>query len=283
GAGSDLAALTTRADADGDGWVVTGHKVWTSFAHIARFGILLARSDPDAPRHRAISYFVCPMDAPGVSVHPLVDMTGEHAFNEVYLDEVRLPGDHLVGSPGQGWELAKVTLGNERVSLSGEGVLWGRGPTADDLLAEVRASGGAPDPVLRDRLVSVFCESEILKILRRRTLSAVLAGRAPGPEASVRKAISDRHGQRVMDLGRDLAGPWGTLGGTGVGRDAEGRPAGPATAWPASTWAEGFLYSPALTIGGGTAEVQRDIVAERVLGLPRGVQRPGGTNGPASA
>ncbi len=249
-AGSDLASLTTTAERRGGDWVVSGQKVWTSFAHVASHGILLARTDPGVPAHRGISYFVCPMDAPGVEVRPLVDMTGAHAFNQVSLDEVRIPADHLVGAEGGGWSLARVTLGNERVSLSGEGALWGNGPTAQDLVAAARAGGGVRDPVLRRRLVDAWCEGEVLRCLRLRTVQARLEGRPPGPEASVRKALSDAHGQRLMALGRDLAGPAGTV--------ADG-----------SAWAGGFLYSPALTIGGGTAEVQRNIIAERVLGLPR--------------
>jgi alkylation response protein AidB-like acyl-CoA dehydrogenase len=231
------------------------------------------------------------MDAPGIEIRPLIDMTGEHAFNEVFFDDVRIPADHLIGAEHGGWGLAKVTLGNERVSLSGEGALWGMGPTADDLVELIRRAGGAPDPVLRDRLVSVWTESQILRVLRLRTVSAVLAGKVPGPEASVRKAIADAHGQHVMNIARDLAGPLGMLAATGpvggwaseggergvspdaggasgtgtgtVPRDASGRPTGD------TTWSRGFLYSPALTVGGGTAEVQRNIVAEKVLGLPR--------------
>ena len=260
GAGSDLASLTTRAERDGDHWVVNGQKVWTSYAHVARWGILLARTDPGATKHRGISYFVCPMDAPGVEIRPLIDMTGEHAFNEVFLTDVRLPADHLVGPEHGGWELAKVTLGNERVSLSGEGALWGMGPTADDLVEVVRAAGGAPDAVRRDALVSVWMESQILRVLRLRTVSAVLAGRAPGPEASVRKAIADAHGQHVMGVARDLAGAHAMLAGSG-----------PTGGTGHGVWSRGFLFSPALTIGGGTAEVQRSIVAEKVLGLPRDV------------
>ena len=270
GAGSDLAALRTTAVRDGEEWVVTGQKVWTSFAHLATFGILLAGTDPAAPKHRGISYFVCPMDAPGLEIRPLVDMTGAHAFNEVFFDGVRLSSDHLVGAVNGGWELAKVTLGNERVSLSGEGALWGQGPSAEDLISMVRGAGGTSDPVLRQRLVSVWAEGEVLRALRLRTLSAVLSGRAPGPEASVRKAIADAHGQRVMDVGRDLAGPSGMLRGTGpLAGPALRERSGDGTGWLGPSWASGFLYSPALTIGGGTAEVQRNIVAEKLLGLPR--------------
>ena len=158
GAGSDLAALTTRAERDGDHWVVNGQKVWTSYAHIAKWGILLARTDPTATKHMGISYFVCPMDAPGIEIRPLIDMTGEHAFNEVFLTDVRIPADHLIGPEHGGWELAKVTLGNERVSLSGEGALWGMGPTAEDLVDLIRGAGGAPSASTRDRLVDVWIE-----------------------------------------------------------------------------------------------------------------------------
>jgi alkylation response protein AidB-like acyl-CoA dehydrogenase len=265
GAGSDLAALSTRAVRDGDSYVVNGQKVWNSYAHIAKWGILLARTDPAATKHQGISYFVCPMDAPGIEIRPLIDMTGEHAFNEVFFDDVRIPADHLIGAEHAGWELAKVTLGNERVSLSGEGALWGMGPTADDLVELVRRAGGVPDPSLRDRLVSVWVESQILRVLRLRMVSAVLAGKAPGAEASVRKAIADAHGQHVMGVARDLAGPFGMLSGSGPvgGWGTSGAVVGDAT------WSRGFLYSPALTVGGGTAEVQRNIVAEKVLGLPR--------------
>jgi alkylation response protein AidB-like acyl-CoA dehydrogenase len=264
GAGSDLAALTTRAERDGDAYVINGQKVWNSYAHIATWGILLARTDPAAAKHAGISYFVCPMHAPGIEVRPLIDMTGDHAFNEVFFTDVRIPADHLIGAENGGWELAKVTLGNERVSLSGEGALWGMGPTAEDLVRLVRTAGGAVEPTLRDRLVSVWIESQILRVLRLRTVSAVLAGKAPGAEASVRKAIADAHGQHVMNIARDLAGPFGALLGTGpVG----GRGRGDRVV--DNTWSRGFLYSPALTVGGGTAEVQRNIVAEKVLGLPR--------------
>ena len=274
GAGSDLAGLATRAWRDGDEWVVRGQKVWTSYAHIAALGILLARTDPDAPKHGGISYFVCPMDAPGVTVRPIVDMTGEHTFNEVFLDDVRLPAANLVGEEHGGWALAKVTLGNERVSLSGEGALWGQGPTAEDLVGVVRDAGGVADPALRQALARLWGEGEILRLIRLRTVSAVVSGRAPGPEASVRKALADDHGQRVMEVAATLAGSHALLAGAGPAEGlAARRPPGPgpgagAGRWPSALWATGYLFARALTIGGGTAEVQRSIIAERVLGLP---------------
>jgi alkylation response protein AidB-like acyl-CoA dehydrogenase len=258
GAGSDLAGLTTRAVRDGDVYVVNGQKIWTSGAHLARFGILLARTDPSAPKHRGISYFICPMDAPGITIRPIRDMTGALAFNQVFLDGVRIPAENLVGEENGGWALAKVTLENERVSLSREGALWGQGPTASDL-AELarRAEGRAPSPALRDELARRVVEGETLRLLRLRTLSAAVAGRPPGPEASVRKALGDAHGKRLFDTAKELAGAEGMVAGSAPfgARDA--------------IWHYGFLFSPALTIGGGTAEVQRNIIGERVLGLPR--------------
>src|SRR6202158_1546133 len=196
GAGSDLAGLATRAVRDGDEWVVNGQKVWNTLAHVADRGMLVARTDPELPKHKGLTYFVCPMDAPGVTIRPIVDMTGDHAFNEVFLDEVRLPAENLVGEVNGGWPLAKVTLGNERVSLSGEGALWGQGPTVGDLLDIVRGGGGVADPGLRQRLARVWIEGEVLRLIRLRTVSAAVAGRAPGAEAAVRKGLAGDHGQR---------------------------------------------------------------------------------------
>jgi alkylation response protein AidB-like acyl-CoA dehydrogenase len=257
GAGSDLAGLSTRAVRDGETYVVSGQKVWTSFAHVASFGVLIARTDAGVPKHQGITYFICPMDAPGVTVRPIVEMTGAHNFNEVFLDEVRLPIENRVGEENAGWALAKVTLANERVSLSGEGALWGRGPTAADLIELVRSSGGCTDPLLRQRLARLFIESETLRLIRLRTVAAAVAGRSPGPEASLRKALADAHGQHVMGLAKDLTGAAGLL--------STGGPCGSTD----PVWSYGYLFAPALTIGGGTSEVQRNIIAERVLGLPR--------------
>jgi len=274
-AGSDLASLRTSAERDGDEWIVHGQKVWTTLAHVAHYGILLARTDPHLPRHRGISYFVCPMDAPGVTVRPLVDMTGAHAFNEVFLDGVHLPADHLVGEEGQGWALARVTLGNERVSLAGEGTLWGSGPTTGDLVrlaaATSRGAGGFP-ATARDRMARAWAGGEVLRALRLRSVSASLEGKDPGPASSVRKALADDHGQEVMDLARDLSGAHGMLSPRGrTDRGPLGAEVPDHPPWAGDEWATGFLYSRALTIGGGTAEIQRNIVAERLLGLPKDV------------
>ena len=258
GAGSDLSSLTTRATRDGDEWVVNGQKIWTTFAHAAAYGILLARTDPDAAdEHKGISYFVLDMRSPGVTARPIKQMDGRAEFNEVFLDDVRVPAENLVGTENDGWRLAKVTLGNERVSLSGEGALWGIGPTANDLLDVVRAHGGVDNASVRQRLAALYTESEILRLIRLRTVSAKMKGLEPGPEASVRKALADEHGQHVMAAAVDLAGTAGMLMDRGPFDSDDG------------TWAAGYLYSRALTVGGGTSEVQRNIIGERVLGLPR--------------
>ncbi|CAN5804675.1 acyl-CoA dehydrogenase [soil metagenome] len=256
GSGSDLAGLSTRAVRDGDEWVVNGQKVWTSLAHFSAFGILIARTDPEVAKHRGISYFICPMDAPGIEVRPIIEMTGIHTFNEVFLNDVRLPADAIVGEVNEGWALAKVTLGNERVSLSSGGALWGNGPSAGDLLDLVRGRGGVDDALLRQRLAALHIEAEILRLIRLRTVTARIKGEQPGPEASIRKVLADEHGQRIMGLAKDLAGTAGLLTDRGpLGATADG-------------WHHGYLFAPALTVGGGTGEVQRNIIAERVLGLP---------------
>jgi 3-oxochol-4-en-24-oyl-CoA dehydrogenase len=276
-AGSDLANLGTRAVRDGDEWVVNGQKIWTSGAQYARFGILLARTDPDVSKHRGISYFICPMNVPGIEIRPITEMTGGHTFNEVFFTDARIPGDNLVGAENDGWRLAKVTLGNERVSLSTGGVLWGNGPTALDLLAAVRAAGPVTDPHFRQRLAATYVEHTVLDLIRLRSLTATLRGEAPGPEASIRKLLADEHGQHVMGLAKDLRGAHGLLVGderaTFVpGTDTVGLgPGRPQGGLDDPSWHDGFLFSQALTIGGGTGEVQRNIIAERVLGLPHDV------------
>ncbi len=255
-AGSDLAAVATKAVRDGDEWVVTGQKIWTSMAHFAAFGILLARTDPGAPKHAGITYFICPMRGDGIEVRPITEMTGNAHFSEVFLTDVRIPARNVVGEVSGGWPLARLTLANERVSLSSGGALWGMGPRAEHLV-QIARTAGPLDLLHRDRLVRLYAEGEILRLLNLRTISELVQGRQPGPEASVKKIVADEHGQRLMDLAKDMAGPGGMT--------ADAGPAGS----PVDEWHWGFLFSRALTIGGGTGEVLRNVVGERILGLPR--------------
>ena len=191
------------------------------------------------------------MDLPGIEIRPIREMTGGETFNEGFFTDVRIPAANLVGELNDGWRLAKVTLGNERVSLSTGGVLWGMGPTALQVLDALQANGPIRDPHIRQRLAAVHTEHVLLDLIRLRTVSARLRGAQPGPEASVRKVLADEHGQHVMAAARDVLGAAAMVTG--------------------DAWYDGFLFSQALTIGGGTGDVQRNIVAERVLGLPADV------------
>jgi alkylation response protein AidB-like acyl-CoA dehydrogenase len=247
GAGSDLAGLSTRAERDGDSYLVNGQKIWSTFADHSDWGILLARTDPTAAKQKGITYFVVDMRTPGVEVRPIRDMTGHHHFNEVFLTDVTIPADQRIGAEGDGWRLAKVTLANERVSLSDGGVLWGMGPTSADFF------GGLPpigDPLLRQRAARVYTDARGQEHLRDRILAARARGQDAGGEASIKKTLADVHGQHVMALAKDLRGSPAML----AEPDDE-------------EW--GYLFSRALTIGGGTSEVQRNIIGERILGLPR--------------
>ena len=257
--GSDLASLRTRAELDGDEWVINGQKIWTSGAQDAKFGILLARTNPDAPKHNGITYFICPMGSPGIEIRPIKSMAGSKSFNEVFFTDVRITTANVVGEVNDGWRLAKVTLGNERVSLSTGGVLWGHGPTALDVIELVREMGGVKNQVMRQKIARIYTEHVLLEIIRMRTLTQRLRGAQPGPESSIRKIIADEHGQHVMSLARDLIGADALL--TGVTSE-------PKKTLQNHAWYSGYLFSQALTIGGGTGEVQRNILGERVLGLP---------------
>ncbi len=284
-AGSDLASLSTKAERDGDEYVINGSKIWTSGGHQSKFGILIARTDPDVSKHRGISYFICPTDVDGLTMSPIVDMTTAHSFNETFFDNVRLPVENRIGDAGDGWRLAKVTLSNERVQLSAGGSLWGAGPSAYHLLNLVRSSGSISDPIQRQRLARLYCDAEVLRLSRLRTLSATLAGKTPGPEASVQKIMADEHGQAVMEAAAALVGPHAVFTGAGPAGSLPPGARGGATEINTTArhyddvdpvWHYGFLFAPALTIGGGTFAVQRNIVAEHALGLPR---EPNGQKG----
>jgi alkylation response protein AidB-like acyl-CoA dehydrogenase len=255
-AGSDLANLATRAVRDGDVFVVNGQKIWTSLAQVAKFGILIARTDADTSKYTGISYFIVPMDLPGIEIRPLRNMIGDFGdagFCEVFFTNVEVPAENLIGTLNGGWAMAKETLANERVSLSREGLQWGYGPTVKDLVAVARQHGGV-DPVLRQRLMGAYIDGEILRYHQLRQISAAV-NKKPGPDASLRKALKDPHGKHVFTLAKDMRGAAGMLA------HASGDPT-----W--DPWSYGFLFSPALTVGGGTSEVLRNIIAERILGLP---------------
>ncbi len=255
GAGSDLAALSTRAERAEGGWTLTGQKVWTSMAHVADLGICLARTTPEAPKHDGITYFVVDMHAPGVEVRPLQEITGDALFNEVFLDGVFVPDDCVVGAVDGGWKIARATLANERVSIS-SGAAFGHGVEA--VMGQVVASdakGGGLDGGTAVRLGELVAEAHSLRLLHHRATLRSLAGADPGPGASVRKLVSAEHEQRVQELGLALEGAEAATLGTG-------------------RWAQGFLATRCLTIAGGTSEVQRNVIAERILGLPRDPDHP---------
>ena len=259
GAGSDLAGLSTRAVRDGDEWVINGQKVWTTGAHYSKFGILIARTDPDAPKHEGITYFICPMDLPGIEIRTIKNIAGAESFNEVFFTDVRIPNANVVGDVNDGWRLAKVTLGNERVSLSTGGVLWGAGSTALDIIEEAKKLG-PHSAAMRQRLAHLYIEHTVIEIIRMRTLTARLRGEQPGPEASIRKIMADEHGQRAMEVARDITGADAMIIGEPDAKTGK--------TIRSKSWYSGYMFSKALTIGGGTGEVQRNILGERVLGLP---------------
>ena len=253
GAGSDLASLSTKArrvDSEGGGWLLTGQKVWTSLAKTADWGICLARTDPTAPRHDGIGCFLVDMRSEGLDVRPLRELTGMAMFNEVFLADVFVPDDCVVGGPTGGWAAARTTLANERVSM-GRGSSMGPGVEALLALAAA-ADDGTPDPVALDTLGGVVAETQALAAMGTRMTLRALGGAAPGPEASIRKLLGVELDQRVQEVGLELLGPEAVT--------AEGAAEG---------WITGFLSNRSLSIAGGTSEIQRNVIAERLLGLPR--------------
>jgi alkylation response protein AidB-like acyl-CoA dehydrogenase len=251
GAGSDLAALSTKATRVEGGWRLDGQKVWTSIADFAQWAICIARTNPDKPKHEGITYFLVDMRSAGVDVRPLREITGASMFNEVFLDGVFIPDDLVVGEVDGGWPLARNTLGNERVSLASGPVLGG---SLEGLLTTVSAlPDEAVDAALADRIGDLVCRGQSTALLGLRTTLRQITGMEQGPEASIRKLISMKLAQDVSELGLELLGP---LGAT--------EEAGPAHAWTGA-----FLSGRCLTIAGGTTEVQLNVIGERILGLPR--------------
>jgi len=269
GSGSDVASLSTRAVRDGDEWVLNGQKVWTTLAHLSRFGLLLARTNPDVPKHKGITAFLIDMQAVGVDVRPLYQITGEAEFNEVFFTDVHMPDTARLGADGDGWRVAVTTLMNERVSIGGGVSRRGGGPIADALRIWKERWSGDTSPhalALRDRLLSSWIRSEVLSMTNQRAAQVRRAG-TPGPEGSVAKLAFAEENQRVYELCIDLLGNEGML-----------YPAGYPMIRPeflgmgSADVHKSFLRVRANSIEGGTSEVMRNILGERVLGLPGDVR-----------
>jgi alkylation response protein AidB-like acyl-CoA dehydrogenase len=247
--GSDLASLKTRAVPSGDGYVVTGQKVWTTFAHESKWCMLLARTNPDAPKHRGLTYFLMDMEQDGVEVRPLVQITGEAEFNELFIEEAHIPAGNVVGGVDNGWRVAITTLMHERAGLAF--ALQARVQIAlGELIEELRERGVDQDPIVRQRLAQLAIEANVLRLLAYRGLTTAMKSGEPGPEGSLGKWLWADVNQGLTELAQDIQGPRAAL--------------------VDDTWTYRFLRARANSIEGGTTEILKNIVAERVLGLPRG-------------
>lgn len=267
GAGSDLAGLATKAERDGDEWVVSGQKVWTTLAHVSQRGMLVTRTDPEAPKHKGLTYFALDMQSPGVDVRPLRQMTGEAEFNEVYLTEVRVPDADRVGDVGDGWRVSMSTLMNERTSIGGSGApVRGSGPIAEAVRIWLEEEG-PKTAVARDRLMQLWIEAEVLRLTNMRAVENRKAGN-PGPEGSIAKLYFAEVNKRIYDLCADLLGTSALVGYDYTMRRSEHL----GLVGPAGSSRKMFLRSRANSIEGGTSEIQRNILGERVLGLPGDVR-----------
>jgi alkylation response protein AidB-like acyl-CoA dehydrogenase len=254
-AGSDLAGLRTKVTRDGDEWIVNGQKVWTSNAHFSQFAMLVARSNPDVPKHAGLTFFILDMASPGIEVRRLKQISGTSNFCEVFLTDVRIPDANRVGAVGDGWKVAMTMLANERFTVG-----QAEGPDFDDilLLAKQVTLDGKPaieDSAVRDQLAKWYCQSQGLKYTRLRTQTALSRGKPPGPEASIAKLVSATKLQEIAAYGIDL------LGQAGAVMDEE---IVPLNAW----FQQALLYAPGKRIAGGTDEILRNIIAERVLKMP---------------
>jgi alkylation response protein AidB-like acyl-CoA dehydrogenase len=250
GAGSDLAAVRTKAERDGDHFRVTGQKVWTSYAQFSKWAILLVRTNPTAPKHKGLTYLLLDMESPGITIRPLTQVTGSTEFSEVFLEDVLVPVANVIGAVDQGWEIAMTTLAHER----GTGFAFKEQVLCrialDDAKDAARAHGRVGDPVVRQAIARGHIDVEIMRLLNCRTLTRLSKGLEPGPESSLVKLFWASLTQRVHELALEIQGPAAAL--------AEGR------------WPQAFLWSRVSSIAGGTSEVQANIIAQRILGLPRG-------------
>jgi alkylation response protein AidB-like acyl-CoA dehydrogenase len=254
-AGSDLAACRTRAELDGDVFRVTGQKIWTSYARFADWCILVTRTDPSAPKHKGLSFLLVDMKSPGITIRPLVEMTGVAWFNEVFFDDVRVPRENMVGELNQGWQIAITTLAHERGGSAPHARLQGE---MRDVLDLARRVGATNDPRKRQRLAQSYIETEIVRLLAYQQVSAMMRSGQPGSEGSYLKLVWSETDLRMKEMAIALEGPYAALARGSRGAIDGGR------------WEYEYLWSRAAGIYAGTSEVQRNIIAQRVLGLPRG-------------
>jgi alkylation response protein AidB-like acyl-CoA dehydrogenase len=254
GAGSDLASLQTKAVRDGDEWVVTGQKVWTSGAHLSAIGEIICRTNPDAPKHKGLTGFVVDMHAPGVEVRPLRQMTGGASFNEVFFTDVRIPDSHRLGDVNEGWTVALTTLMNERAAIGG-GMASGGGNMGTQRLIElVRHQGKANDPLVRQQLADIIINGRVASFTNLRAMAKIAQGQLPGPEMSIGKLTLTANMRRISDLVASVLGPR-LVADTGE--------------WGTFAWSKFVLGLPGMRIAGGTDEILHNIIGERVLGLPK--------------
>jgi alkylation response protein AidB-like acyl-CoA dehydrogenase len=253
GAGSDLAGIQTRATRDGDEWIVTGQKVWTSGAHLSDIGEIVCRTDPDAPKHKGITAFVVDMHAPGVEARPLRQMTGGSSFNEVFFNEVRIPDSHRLGDVNGGWSVALTTLMNERAAIGG-GSMAGSGGGTDRLIELVRHEGRDTDPLVRQQLASIYIAGRVANYTNLRAMAKIAQGGLPGPEMSIAKLSLTANMRRTSGLLSTVLGP---------------KLVADSGEWGTYAWSRYVLGVPGMRIAGGTDEVLRNIVSERVLGMPK--------------
>jgi alkylation response protein AidB-like acyl-CoA dehydrogenase len=256
GAGSDVASLQMKAERDGEEWILNGQKVWTTGAQHSDFGAVIARTNPDMPKHQGITMFIIDFHAPGVEVRPLRQMTGGASFNEVFFNDVRVPASNVVGRVDDGWRCAIAMLMNERVAIgSGGGSARGSGAGISALVKLARSRGVADDPIVRQGIADIYIRQRIMGFIGLRTRAAVKAGKAPGPEGSIGKLAGALLSRRTADLAISIAG----VGGIAWREDDK----------RGNRWTMQTLQQPSSRIAGGTDEVQRNIVGERVLGLPK--------------
>ena len=255
GAGSDVASLQTKAERDGDTWVINGQKVWTTLAHVSDYGVIIARTDASVPKHAGISMFIVPLDAPGVEIRPIHQIDGGKHFNEIFFTDVSIPADNLLGDLNNGWNMATAMLMYERVAIGSGAVSGVRHERADQLIEQAQKLGKIEDPVVRDRLMKLYIMETTASLVSMRTRAELKAGKTPGPGGSLGKLIGTNNMNFARDLSLELIGPG-------------------SVAWDGESgggWARAALTGLQGGIAGGTNEIQRNIIGDRVLGLPRDI------------